>query len=307
MTRVLKLAMILAATVATLTLAAATPPNVSAGSAATHVDWDAVGAAIGVTGSAQAAGVERYDLPRPDLKVMIGKVRLKPAFALGGYLVFLPMAGTTSAMMMGDLVLAESEIERVMLKLEQGGVDVTAIHNHLLWEKPSVKYMHVEAMGDAVHFAQVVHDALATTKTPLRTAAASSADQQVDLDTASLDQAIGVAGKVSGGTYKFSIAPKYTVTSGGMTVPASMGTSTAFAFQPLGKGKAAITGDFALLGPQVNPVIRALRANGIFVTALHSHMIDSQPTVFFMHFFATGGATALARGLRVAVDSMASA
>jgi hypothetical protein len=301
-----KLSMIFTAALSTFLLSAATPPNVSAGHAATHVDWDAVGAAIGVTGSAQAAGVERFDLPRTDLKVKIGKIQLKPAFALGGYLVFLPMAGSTSAMMMGDLVVTESEIERVMPKLEQGGVDVTAIHNHLLWEKPAVKYMHVEAMGDAVHEAQVVHDALATTKTPLRTAAASAADQQVDLDTASLDKEIGAAGKVSGGTYKFSIAPKYAITSAGMTVPASMGTSTAFAFQPLGKGKAAITGDFALLGSQVNPVIRTLRANGIFVTALHSHMIDSQPTVFYMHFFATGGAAALARGLRAAVDSMPS-
>lgn len=287
-----------------LTLSAAAPGRVSAQPMATHVDWDAVGTAIGVTGSAQAGGVERYDLPRTDLKVMMGKILLKPSFALGGYLVFLPMAGS-SAMMMGDLVLTESEIARVTLKLEQGGVDITAIHNHLLWEKPTVMYMHVSAMGDAVHFAQVVHDALATTKTPLHTALVSSTDQQVDLDTVALDQAIGATGKVSGGVYKFSIAPKYAVTSGGMAIPASMGMSTAFAFQPLGKGKAAITGDFALLGAQVNPVIRSLRANGIFVTALHSHMIDAQPTVFFMHFFGTGGATALARGLRVAVDSMA--
>jgi hypothetical protein len=305
MTRMLKLSLIFFAAVGALTLSAATPPNVGARSAATNVDWDAVGAAIGVTGTAQAGGVYRYDLPRTDLKVMIGKVRLKPAFALGGYLVFLPTSGA-NAMAMGDLVLAESEIERVMLKLEQGGVDVTAIHNHLLWEKPAVKYMHIEAMGDPVHLAQVVHDALATTKTPLQTKTASAADQNVDLDTATLDQTIGVAGKVSGGVYKFSIAPKYTLTSGGMTIPASMGTATALAFQPLGNGKAAITGDFALLAPQVTPVLRALRANGIFVTALHSHMTDAQPTVFYMHFFATGGATTLAHGLRVALDSMAS-
>jgi hypothetical protein len=210
-------------------------------------------------------------------------------------------------MLMGDLVLTESEIEPVLLKLEQGGVDITAIHNHLLWEKPSVKYMHIAATGDAVHLAQVVHDALASgSKTPLQTKAATAADQTVALDTAALDAAIGTAGKVSGGVYKFSIAPKYAITMDGMTMPASMGTATAFAFQPLGNAKAAITGDFALQGAQVNPVIRALRANGIFVTALHSHMTEAVPTVYYMHFFATGGAVALANGLRVAVNSMAS-
>jgi len=189
--------------------------------------------------------------------------------------------------------------------MQAGGVEVAAIHNHLLWEKPTIMYMHVMVTGDAVHLAQAVHDALALTKTPLHAQKPSPKDQKVDLDTAALDQTIGVTGKISGGVYKFSIAPKYPVTSGGMTLPPSMGTTTGFAFQPLGNGKAAITGDFALLGSQVNPVIRALRANGILVTALHSHMLDAQPTVFFMHFFATGDAIALARGLRAGLDAMA--
>src|SRR5207244_3379718 len=119
--------------------------------------------------------------------------------------------------------LTERELEPVLLKLEQGGVDVTAIHNHLLWEKPTVMYMNIEANGDAVSSAQAVHDALAAgSKTPLHPKTVTGADQTVDLDTASLDQTIGVAGKVSGGVYKFSIAPKYAVTSGGMTLPASM-------------------------------------------------------------------------------------
>jgi hypothetical protein len=294
---------LLVAGVCTLALAGAAPAGLARRSAPADVDWNAVAQAVGVPGTTQAGGVFRIDLPRTDLKVMLGHIRLKPAFALGGYLVFLPTAGP-NAMMMGDLVLVESELEPAMAKLAQGGVDVSAIHNHLLWEKPIVMYMHVMATGDAVHLAQVVHEALAVTKTPLHAQTPSPADQQVDLDTAALDQPIGVAGKVSGGVYKFSIAPKYPVTSGGMTLPPSMGTTTAFSFQPLGKGKAAITGDFALLAAQVNPVLRALRANGIFVTALHSHMLDAQPTVFFMHFFATGDAVGLARGLRAAVDSM---
>jgi Domain of Unknown Function (DUF1259) len=280
------------------------------------VDWTPVGQALGIPGSVQSGGVYRIDIPRTDLKVTLqypapqhghsprGTVALKPSFALGGYLVFLSTGSGMQAMMMGDLVLTESEIEPVMLKLEQGGVDVAAIHNHLLWEKPTVMYMHVMVTGDAVQLATAVHDALALTHTPLTPQTANPADQKVDLDTAALDQAIGVTGKVSGGVYKFSIAPKYTITSMGMTIPPSMGMSTGLAFQPLGKGRAAVTGDFVLLGKQINPVIRALRTNGISVTALHSHMLDATPTVFFMHFYATGDALALAHGLRAGLDAI---
>jgi hypothetical protein len=208
-------------------------------------------------------------------------------------------------MMMGDLVLTEREIEPVMLKLEQGGIEITALHNHLIGEKPTVMYMHVMGSGNAVQLAQAAHAALVLSKTPLKAAPAKKSDATVPFDTAALDAAIGSAGKVDGGVYKFSIAPKYTVTSGGMALPASMGTATAFAFQPLGgKSKAAITGDFALLATQVNPVIRALRAHKIDVTALHSHMLDAQPTVFFMHFFAKGDALTLAHGVRAGVDAM---
>jgi hypothetical protein len=280
------------------------------------VDWTPVGQALGIPGTVQSGGVYRIDIPRTDLKVTLqypapqhghsprGTVALKPSFALGGYLVFMSTGAGMQAMMMGDLVLTESEIEPVMLKLEQGGIDVAAIHNHLLWEKPTVMYMHVMVTGDAVQLATAVHAALALTHTPLTPQTTNPADQQVDLNTAALDQTIGVTGKVSGGVYKFSIAPKYAITSMGMTIPPSMGMSTGLAFQPLGKGRAAVTGDFVLLGKQINPVIRALRANGISVTALHSHMLDATPTVFFMHFYATGDALALAHGLRAGLDAI---
>jgi hypothetical protein len=277
------------------------------------IDWTPVGQALGIPGSLQSGGVYRIDIPRTDLnvKVMGGhrsglqSFRVKPAFALGGYLVFLPTGSGTQAMMMGDLVLTEDELEPVMLKLEQGGVDVAAIHNHILWEKPTVMYMHVMVTGDAVQLATAVHNALALTHTPLTPQPANPADQQVDLDTASLDQVLGLTGKVSGGVYKYSVAPTYPIMStDGMTIPPSMGMSTGLAFQPLGHGRAAVTGDFALRGNQVNPVIKALRANGIFVTALHSHMLDATPTVFFMHFLATGDAVALAHGLRAALDAI---
>ncbi len=278
--------------------------NASARQRATQIDWTPVGNAIGVQGKVQPDGVYRIGLPRTDLHVKLDGVNLKPSFALGSYLVFLSTGGS-NAMMMGDVVLTEREVEPVMLKLEQGGIEITALHNHLIGEKPQVMYMHVMGSGNAVQLAQAAHAALVLSKTPLKAAPAKAKDATVPFDTAALDAAIGSAGKVDGGVYKFSIAPRYTVTSGGMTLPPSMGTTTALAFQPLGgKSKAAITGDFALLATQVNPVIRALRAHHIDVTALHSHMLDAQPTVFFMHFFAKGDALTLAHGLRAGLDAM---
>jgi hypothetical protein len=302
--------MLTAVVVLALSLVSAAP---AARSQKQDIDWTPVGQALGIPGTLQAGGVYRIDILRSDLRVKISRdrklgidsVRVKPAFALGGYLVFLSTGSGMQAMMMGDLVVTEDEIEPVMLKLEQGGVEVAAIHNHLLWEKPRVMYMHVMVMGDAVQLARAVHDALALTDTPLTPQPANPKDQHVDLDTAALDQAIGVPGKISGGVYKFSIAPTYPITADGMTLPPSMGMSTGFSFQPLGRGETAITGDFALRGNQVNPVIRALRANGINVTALHSHMLDATPTVFFMHFLATGDAVTLAHGLRAGLDAIA--
>jgi len=300
-----------AATVLVLSVQASASPRHAA-----EIDWNAVSQAMGIPVSAQSGGVYRIDIPRSDLAVTLQeppprakrrapKVPILPSFALGGYLVFLPTSGGTQAMMMGDLVLTESEIEPVMLKLVQSGVDITAIHNHLLWLQPAVMYMHVMGAGNPAQLAKAVHDALALTRTPLRAQPSKPSDQQVDLDTASLDAAIGAAGKVSGGVYKFSIPPAFSITSDGMTIPPSMGLSTALAFQPLGEGSAAITGDFVLLGGQVNPVLRALRANGILVTALHSHVLDATPPLFFMHFYASGIPVVLAGGLRAALDALA--
>ncbi|MHB8643142.1 MAG: LppY/LpqO family protein [Gaiellaceae bacterium] len=272
------------------------------GPTATRVDWTPVGNAIGVQGKLQPDGVYKVGLPRSDLNIKLDGVRLKPSFALGSYLSFMSMG--SGAMMMGDLVLTEKEIEPVMLKLEQGGIEVSALHNHLFGEKPTVMYMHVVGSGDPVHLATAAHAALALSHTPLHASTPKASDAKVDLDTAALDATIGVAGKVDGGVYKFSIAPKYAVQENGMTLPGSMGTTTGLAFQPLGHARAAITGDFALLATQVNPVVRALRTSGIMVTALHSHMLDARPTVFFMHFFATGKAVTLAKGLRAGLDAM---
>jgi len=192
------------------------------------------------------------------------------------------------AMVMGDLVLTEDEVTPVMTKLQEGGVQQTALHNHVLHESPRVMYMHIGAMGDAVKIARAIHEALSLSKTPFSaslTAPAGSV-QDLGIDTKQLDQIMGQTGKVNGGVYQFSVPRAERISDNGVEVPPSMGVATAINFQPTGGGKAAITGDFVLIGSEVNPVIKTLRDNGIEVTALHSHMFDETPRLFFMHFWA---------------------
>jgi hypothetical protein len=168
--------------------------------------------------------------------------------------------------------------------------------------------MHVAGHGDPLKLASVLHDALAESKTPLTVAAPPGPPPAVELDTAQLDQIIGVKGQANGGVYQFNVPRRDPITEGGMQLSpvGPMGVAIGINFQPTGGGKAAITGDFVLTGEEVNPVIVALRANGIEVTALHSHMLDEQPRLFFMHFWANDDAIKLAKGLRAALDKTAS-
>ncbi|MGH9872974.1 MAG: DUF1259 domain-containing protein [Pyrinomonadaceae bacterium] len=264
------------------------------------IDWKAVEQALGKAGSLQPGDVYKVSLPRTDLQVSLGGVQLRPALALGSWLAFKKSGAMT--MVMGDLVLTEDEVTPVMTKLQEGGINQTALHNHVLHESPRVMYMHIAAMGDAVKLAKAIHDALALSKTPFTGASTNIQSQDLGIDTKQLDQIMGQTGKVNSGVYQFSIARAEKITEDGMEVPPSMGLATAINFQPTGSGKAAITGDFVLLGSEVNPVIRALRDNGIEVTALHSHMLSETPRLFFMHFWANDDAQKLARGLRAALD-----
>ncbi|MDQ3918901.1 MAG: DUF1259 domain-containing protein [Acidobacteriota bacterium] len=267
-------------------------------------DWKAVGQALGKEGAMQPGDVYKVSLPRSDLQVTAGGVQIKPALALGGWVAFKQMGN--QAMVMGDLVLTEDEVTPVMTKLQEGGVEQTALHNHVLHESPRVMYMHIHAAGDAAKIAKAIHDALSLSKTPLTAPPSPPAggDQDLGFDTKQLDQTMGQAGKVNGGVYQFSIPRAEAVTDGGMEVPPSMGVAQAINFQPTGGGKAAITGDFVLTASEVNPVIKALRDNGIEVTALHSHMLTENPRLFFMHFWADDDAQKLARGLRAALDKV---
>jgi hypothetical protein len=263
------------------------------------IEWQAVDQAMGRSGQVQADGAYKFGLPRGDMKVVVGGVEVKPTLALGSWVAFSKPGA--DAMMMGDLVLAEDEVTPVMAALQAGGLQVTAVHNHVLHESPRVMYMHIGGHGDAVQLAAAVKKAVDLTKTPAPKPAAA-APQDIGIDTAAIEQALGHKGKVNGGVFQVGVARAETITEGGMKVPNSMGLSTALNFQPTGGGKAAITGDFVLTGAEVNSVIKTLRSNGIEVTALHSHMLDEQPRLFFMHFWANDDAVKLAKGLRAALD-----
>jgi hypothetical protein len=273
---------------------------------AQEIDWQKVDDAFGRK-PAVSGDVHRYGFPRTDLTVTLDGVTIKPALALGGWVAFKPMHG--EATVMGDLVLLETEINPVMLKMIEGGLEITAVHNHLLRANPATFYMHVGGHGDPAKMAAVIRDALAVSRTPLSTPAAAATPPAVDLDTAQIDQIMGAKGQASGGVYQFNVPRRDAVTMDGMAMapPAPLGAAIGINFQPTGAGNAAITGDFVLTKDEVNPVIRALRANSIDVTAVHSHMLDEQPRLFFLHFWAVDDAMKLAKGLRAALDKTASA
>jgi uncharacterized protein DUF1259 len=267
------------------------------------VNWQAVEQALGRPGSLQPGDAYKFGLPRSDLSVTVDRVRLKPALALGSWVAFKPTS--SGAILMGDLVLRDDEIGPVIATLAAGGIEVTALHHHLLHETPRVYYMHIHGAGEAATLAHAVGAAVAVTRTPAPTAGKGAAPAgPFGLDTARIAQTLGHAGKVNGGVYQVSVARPDTIREGSVVIPPAMGVATALNFQPTGAGKAAITGDFVLLGSEVNPVLRALRAHAIEVTAVHSHMLDEQPRLFFMHFWAVGDAVKLAAGLRAALDSV---
>jgi hypothetical protein len=278
--------------------------TISGTARAEDIVWSKVDEAMGRS-AAVTQDVHRYGFPRIDLTVTLDGVTIKPSLALGGWVAFRPMG--SEAMVMGDLVLLETEIEPVMAKLIEGGLDITAIHNHLLRASPATFYMHVGGHGDPAKMAAVIHDALAVSKTPMTPPAPPATPPAIDLDSAQIEQIIGAKGQANGGVLQFNVPRRDPITMDGMKMApvGPMGVAEAINFQPTGNGKAAITGDFVLTDTEVNPVLKALRANGIDVTALHSHMLMENPRLFFMHFWANDDAIKLAKGLRAALDKAA--
>jgi biotin operon repressor len=263
-------------------------------------DWNAVGKALGKSGSVQAGGVYKVGLPRTDLKVTLDGVAIKPSLALGSWVAFRDMGD--EAMVMGDLVLTHSEVNPVMSALEENGIEVTALHNHLLRSAPATMYMHIDGHGDAVKLATAIHAALAKSRTPFTAAPAPAKPAPLGLDQAAIDQILGAKGTVNGGVLQYGIPRTEAPKAHGMPIPPPMGAAISLNFQPTGGGKAAATGDFVLTADEVNPVIKALRAGGVEVTAIHNHMLDDEPRLFFMHFWANQDAGKLAHTLRTALD-----
>jgi hypothetical protein len=257
---------------------------------------------MGRPGKLQPDGLYKYSLPRSDLNVVVGGVTMKPALALGSWVAFRREGRKTMAM--GDLVLSESEITPVLGKLEQLGVEPTALHNHLLHESPHVMYLHIQGEGDPVKIAQAVHASLTLTGTPAPAPEAKAPSSPIEFDSAGVAQALGYRGKVTGRVYQVSAPRADPVRVHGMTIPPSMGVATAINFQPTGGRKAAITGDFVMTAEEVSPVLKALTAAGIQVNALHNHMLNEEPRIFFAHFWGNDDAVKLARGLRSALDKM---
>ena len=279
------------------------PARQQAQQALAPIDWKQVDARLGKAGTLQPDGAYKVGMPRSDLHVTIGGVAVKPTLALGTWVAF-KQVSDTEAMLMGDLVLLESEVGPVLGKLQDGGIEQTALHNHVQHESPRVMYMHIGGHGAPARLAAAIHAALALTKTPLGASSPAGSAGGFGVDTAQIGQILGYHGKVNGGVYQVGVPRAETITADGIDVPPSMGLATAINFQPTGGGKAAITGDFVMVGNEVNAVIRALRANGIAITALHSHMLTDSPHLFFMHFWANDDARKLAHGLRAALDKM---
>ena len=285
----------------------------AAGALAADNDWQQrVGEALGKPGQEMPGGVYRVGLPRTDLHVKLDGVEIRPALALGSWLAF-KKTGQSEAMVMGDLVLTQDEVNPVMQKLEEGGIEITALHNHLLRNEPFTMYMHVLGHGDPGKLAGVLHAALAESKTPLGGAAPAvsgssqppaTSPQEPGFDTAIIDRALGHKGKANGGVYAVNIPRAQPVKEGGMEVPASMGSAIGINFQSTGGGKVATTGDFVLIAREVNPVVKALRENGIEVTAVHNHMLADEPRLFFMHFWANDDLDKVATGLKAALDKV---
>jgi len=268
--------------------------------AVAETDWSQVDAAIGKK-AAVAGSVHKYGLPRSDLHVTLDGVTIKPGLALGGWIAFEPSGH--AAMMMGDLVLTETEVNPVMRSLLANGVQVTAVHNHLLRASPAPFYMHVGAHGDPAKLATVVRQALAETKTPFEPSVVPVGEPpKIDFDTAQVEEVLGSHGKNNGGVYQFSIPRAEAIKAEGATVAPAMGVAHAVNFQSTGAGKAAITGDIVAKAKEVEPLLKALQTSGIEVTALHNHMLNDEPRLFFVHFWANADAVKLARGLRAGLD-----
>jgi len=271
-------------------------------STAQEPDWTAVERALGRRGQLQEGGLYRVGMPRTDLAVTVRGVPIRAALSLGSWIGF-KSSGGGKVLVMGDLVLTESELNPVLSRLQQGGVGQTAVHKHLPDHSPPLWWTHVRAQGDPIAIAATMREALALTSTPgSAPAAPGSAETPFGIDTAAVRRALGREGRVTGGVYQVSAGRAETIRALGIDLAPAMGVGTVMSFQPTGNGRAVINGDFAMIATEVDSVLRALRENRIEVVELHNHLVDEEPRLYFVHFWAHDEAITLARGLRKALD-----
>jgi hypothetical protein len=261
-----------------------------------QIDSTALNNVFGKKGTV-TGNVYKISFPRSDLKVKVGGFTVAPGLALGTWIGIINMGN--HAVMMGDLVLLDSEVPKVINKLMEENLEVTAIHNHLINETPAIKYVHYHGEGNATELAQKIKAVLAVTATPLTQPAALNQPQTPDWSK--VTAILGTTGKQNGMLLQYNFPRNEKLTESGMEMPPSMGMATSINFQ-MNEDKAAITGDFVLLADEVNPVVKALTENGIAPTAIHSHMLHDEPRLFMMHFWAVDNPEKLASGLKAALD-----
>lgn len=260
--------------------------------------WKKVEKEIGRTGVIKPGEVFFISLPRYDLQVSVKGIPIRPRLALGGWTAF-KQVDNQNTMVMGDLVLTEKEIQPVMSQLFKKGIQVSALHNHLIGETPRIMYLHIEGHGNPVQLAKTIGSGLELTKIPKNEKGDSNS---FPINKQKLDKIFRHKGTVKNGVYNVSVSRLEKIMENDMEIPPAMGVATSINFQPTENGKVAITGDFVLSEAEVNPVAKTLRKHGIEVTALHNHMLTENPRLFFMHFWAHDNSFKLANALREALD-----
>ncbi len=254
--------------------------------------------ALGRSGQ-KTGDVYKVGFPRTDLHVSVHGLAIKPGLALGSWAAF---TGTDdNAMVMGDLVLLEDELNPVMEKLRSAGFEISAVHNHLIEETPQVVYMHYMGHGAAPQLAASLRAALAVSKTPLDKPAAAVEEATPPAWVKTVEDSVGRKGILKGGVLSYGVPRLDPITLGGMTIAPAAGVAEAINFQAADSGSVATTGDFVLTAEEVNPVISKLQARHILVTALHSHMLTEQPRLFFMHFWGVDSPESVGTGIAAAL------
>jgi hypothetical protein len=289
-------------------LLAAASPQADEPKQTSQLPTSAIEKAIGKAGELKDE-VYKISLPRKDLSVSVKGVKVKPGLALGTWIAF--KGAGNEAVMDGDLVLTEDEVGPVFQKLRKEGIEVTALHNHLIGETPRVMFLHVAGKGDAGRMAKQIKEALNLTATPIEASpgkagevTAKMGSEEAGFDTESIQKELGHQGKVKDGVLQVSISRPEHIKMEGATLPPAMGMATALNFQAAGEKKVAATGDFVLIKDEVDSVTKALADRGILITALHNHLVSGSPDLYFMHFWANDSAEKVAKGLRAGLDAM---